>query len=54
MTNDIDTSILGNTLKGTPFDWYIVLYVLRVRENGIVARSTTTLKFLGRIIVDTE
>jgi hypothetical protein len=54
VTKEIDTHISWNTLEGTPLDWHRVRDIPLVGENGIVARSTAALEFLGRVIVDTE
>jgi hypothetical protein len=54
MTNKTDTDIPCKTLERTPFNCHIVGYIARIGEKGFIARETTALEFLRRIIVDTE
>jgi hypothetical protein len=54
MTNKTDADIPCKTLERTPFDCHIVHYIARIGEKGFIARETTALEFLRRIIVDTE
>jgi hypothetical protein len=54
MTNKTYTHIPCKTFERTPFHCHIVPYIASIRENGFIARETTTFEFLRRIVVHTE